>query len=403
MKTQSALIRFTVLLAGLLFLSGCGKKTEFPVSLSYQDTGSGAGLPYYDTHRIDLVAPDSLESPVRLPEDIGRRPLATQFSLGNTGEIITLVFAKSGDKNLYYDLLYIDRNRDGDLTNDGPPKKGSSSFIRGRARHMTEFDDVEFTYLWQTKIDERVTEKMVCKLFFWYPENGLPASSFIIRKSWRIGTFAYQDDSLLVVLVDDDCNGIYDTRDRWLLMPKDSLSGRFIGHFDEYRETTRLGWFGDTAFELKEIAARGDRVVLRVKEAGITSEEDRLQDAIYPPEPRRPRAARQIKWMTDWRQAQRKARQLRKNMLAFFDAEWSGPAITMNQRTFTDAEILSLTDNFICVRILDTSNRELINKYQIQDFPTLIIFDRRGKELSRVVGYQPAAELAQYLKSRINK
>ncbi len=105
--------------------------------------------------------------------------------------------------------------------------------------------------------------------------------------------------------------------------------------------------------------------------------------------------------MTDWRTAQRKARQLRKNMLAFFDAEWSGPSIAMNERTFTDAEILGLSDKFVCVRIPDNSNRDLIAKYQIQDFPTLIIFDRRGKELSRVVGYQPAAELALYLKSRI--
>ena len=401
MKLKSASLFPVYFLTSLLMLFGCGDKNEFTVPLAYQDSSTGRGLPYYDTFRIDLIAPDSLDSPVRLPQNIGGQPLAAQISPGNTGEVITLLFVKSGARNLYYDLLYIDRNRDGDLSNDGPPRKGNSSFIRGRARHMTEFDTVRFEYLWQVNANKRVTEKLVCKLFFWYPESGLPSSSFIIRQSWRAGTFAFGEDSLQVILVDDDCNGIYDTRDRWLLVPKDSLSGRFIGHFDQYRETTQLGWFGDIAFELKEISARGDRVTLLRKEPGLSSEEDLMQDAIYPPEPRRPRAARRIEWMTDWRKAQRKARQLRKNMLAFFDAEWSGPSIAMNERTFTDAEILGLSDKFVCVRIPDNSNSDLIAKYQIQDFPTLIIFDRRGKELSRVVGYQPAAELALYLKSRI--
>lgn len=168
-----------------------------------------------------------------------------------------------------------------------------------------------------------------------------------------------------------------------------------------FRDATQLGWVGETAFELVELFPRGDGVRLMIKPVDMTREEDLSRETPYIEEPRRPRAAREIEWHSDLNEATQRARRTGKHLLLNFCTSWSGPCLVLDERTFQDAEVVALTDNFVAVRIDGDRERAHVRKHNIQSYPTLVILDPRGNELSRVVGYQPAAEFAQYIKQYV--
>lgn len=392
-------IWFVIVLA--LTQQACEKR-EFAVELAYQDVSSGLALPYAVPHPIDFFPVDSFDIRFNLPQTQARPPLIGQIKLGNTGTPIYLLLDKSVAHGRYYDLLYIDLNKDHDFKNDGPPYASEGKFILNRNRHYIEFDRVAIPYEWV--FEETATEEpFLCKIYFWYGENGLPMSGRIVRQSWRRGSFEFGHQKVEVVLSDDDCNGIYDSNDRWALIPADSLGTPYLAPFYLFRNLTRLGWLGDTAFEIYKLSPRGNKVILRLKEVTWTRQEDFARDNPYALEPRRPKAAREIEWLTDYRKALRLARKLKKPLLLNFCTTWGGPCKMMAERTYKDAEVVALTDDFVVVKIDGDQHRDLVKRFKITSYPTAILLDPGGKEVSRLVGYHPAAEFAAFLKSFKNK
>ncbi len=388
-------------LVGLILvgLTAC-KQTEFSVELAYNDKSSGKSLPYWPLKRIDLVAPDSVNASFRYERAKDAQPLIAQLALGNTNRPAYFLLAKSDERSLYYDLLYIDENRDFNFDNDGPPRQSRGQFIRSRNRHYTEFDNVHLTYGWQTPTTVQA-ESLLCKIYLWYPVSGAPQSAFVIRESWREGRFEYNKQKAFLSFVDDDYNGVFDANDRWAIVPEDSLNDSILTQRHEFRDVTRLGWLGETPFEVLEISPRGDLIKLVRKETELTREVDFAAESPYLNEPKRPKAARAIEWETSYNRAKRKARALRKSILAVFTTSWSGPSLTLEERTFSDSEIVSLSDNFVCLKIDGDKEQAVVERFKIQDYPTILFIDRNEKELSRIIGYQPAAEFSRLLKEQL--
>ena len=65
-------------------------------------------------------------------------------------------------------------------------------------------------------------------------------------------------------------------------------------------------------------------------------------------------------------------------------ADWCGPCKLMDKKVFTDPEIIKLSQNFVMTRLDITRKHgqdEIENKYGIRGAPTIIFFDKHGKEL----------------------
>jgi thiol-disulfide isomerase/thioredoxin len=392
-----------ILILPIIFIVLACQKNEFVVEMHYADTTSGRQLPYGAVQRFDLTPLDSTGLRFHIPEPLQKTALITELNMGNSGKPMHLLLAKTDTQSIYFDRLLIDRNKDFDFTNDNAIYTGKGQFINNRNRHYTEFDPVALPYEWQN--ESKLTEEpFLCKLYFWYPEeNGLPKTCSIMRLGWREGVFTFGGKEAQVVLVDDDGNGLFDTSDRWALFPKDSLGDKFVASLHFFRDVTRYGWLGETAFELSGIAPQGNNLRLRIKQVELTSAEDIFSSTPYSHEARRPRAARQISWLTDYNAALRKARREKKNILVNFCTSWSGPCLILEERTFNDAEVVTLTDEYICLKLDGDLERKLVKQFDIQNYPTLLVLDARGKERSKVIGYQPAAEFSAYLKQYIKK
>lgn len=390
-----------VALSVSVLLLGCGKET-YRVELQFRDVASGRNLPYMVPQPLDFFPVDSFGVSFTLPELQASNPLVAQLRLGNTPQPIYLLLDKSRPHGFYYDRLFIDLNKDRNFSNDGPPYTTQGRFIKNRNRHYVEFEHVAIPYEWQ--LDGEMTEEpFLAKIYFWYSDQRRPAIARIVRESWREGVFTFKDRRAVVVLSDDDCNGIYDRNDRWALVPEDSLGERFVAGLQWFRNVTRLGWIGDTAFEIAELSPRGDYVILQKKDVDWTREDDVARDNPYAEEPRRPRAARPISWLQDFSEALQKARRFKKPILVDFYTDWCGPCKVMEERTYTDAEVVQLSDQFICVRINGDQNRALVRRFNVQSYPTLLLLDSRGKEQSRLIGYQPASVLASFLRDALPK
>lgn len=98
----------------------------------------------------------------------------------------------------------------------------------------------------------------------------------------------------------------------------------------------------------------------------------------------------------------------RQNKYIFVDAyaTWCGPCKMLKARTFTDDKAAAFYNtNFVNVAIDMEKGRgpELAQKWQLRAYPTLIIFDSKGKPVLGTVGFINASELIRFGREALKK
>lgn len=122
-------------------------------------------------------------------------------------------------------------------------------------------------------------------------------------------------------------------------------------------------------------------------------------------------AGEKVEWLTSVPKALEKAKTEKKLvMLEFTGSDWCPPCKALHKNVMTSAEFEEYAaKNLILVELdyprgkeqsddLKKSNKELLKKYGIQGFPTVILLNGEGKELSKDVGYggeKPAEFIAK--------
>ena len=390
----SKLLIFTCLFICTIFNSAC-ERGKIEVPLQQKNGDATNQLPYVTPKSVDLDPADSIKITLIFPGNMSEAAVVGSFLLGNTGQKRYFLLDTNDSKTRYYDQLIYDSNGDRNFRDDPVVPLSRGEFIASRNRHFVEFDPVNLSYLFQSP-KKQIREQLNGKLYFWQPVRGLPTTAHFLRNSWREGVFECDEQQFRIILIDDDCNGLFDARDSWAIFHNDSLNFATV-HFNNFRELSSLAWSGQTAFEIVKIDEGGHRIILQKVQPEFSREEDLGRDNPYMEEPQRPRAARDINWLTSLKKAKRKARRARKPLLIKFSTRWSGPCITMDERTYRDAEIVSLSDKFVCLHLDGDRENTTAKAYDVTRFPTTIILDSRGREISRAIGYQPATEFSAYL------
>ncbi len=84
-------------------------------------------------------------------------------------------------------------------------------------------------------------------------------------------------------------------------------------------------------------------------------------------------------------------------ILDFF-ADWCPPCIAMEEGTYPDPAVVSEMKDFIAIKV-DTQKRiDIESKYGITYYPTVIILDPKGKEVSRHIGYLGPLEMVNEIR-----
>lgn len=97
-----------------------------------------------------------------------------------------------------------------------------------------------------------------------------------------------------------------------------------------------------------------------------------------------------------WTELLDSAKKYHKPILVECGASWCLPCKQMENYTFTDLKLADyLNKNFYVIKwdAEDFDHIELIGKYKVEKYPTLLFINTKGDEISRMVGFQSAEKL----------
>ncbi|MGL2994498.1 thioredoxin family protein [Flavobacterium sp. TSSA_36] len=104
-------------------------------------------------------------------------------------------------------------------------------------------------------------------------------------------------------------------------------------------------------------------------------------------------------WQTDFKSAQKIALATNRFILIDFWATWCGPCKKMDMDTWSNEEIIEITQDFVLLKIDIDSNRELAMQYGISSIPNMFIIDGNGKKLTSFLGYRSPNDLKKEIEN----
>lgn len=117
-----------------------------------------------------------------------------------------------------------------------------------------------------------------------------------------------------------------------------------------------------------------------------------------------PLFAQNENWLTDFEEAKKKAQESDQNLLVIFTATWCELCKKMQNEVFSQTEFTRFaTDNFVLVKIDADRNRELVDKLNVEGFPTTFFTDKDGKKLGEIIGIEPLSEFMKTAKKFVKK
>ena len=115
-------------------------------------------------------------------------------------------------------------------------------------------------------------------------------------------------------------------------------------------------------------------------------------------------------WLTDLAKAQEKAKTEKKMVLVdFTGSDWCPPCKALHSNVLTSEEFSKFSKDHLVLVEIDfprskpqsadqkKANKELAKKHEVTGYPTVIVFDSQGKQLSKKVGYDKSVTAKDYV------
>lgn len=104
-----------------------------------------------------------------------------------------------------------------------------------------------------------------------------------------------------------------------------------------------------------------------------------------------PRVSADVTWVDGLPAALEQAAQADRPVMIDFYTDWCGWCKKLDAEVYTDEQVEKLlTEAFVCVKIDGDTEEQLVEKYEVQGYPTIIILDADGTRLKTIGGFEPA-------------
>lgn len=415
-KTMRTLQSLTVAVIGCLLGIGhadlAAQSNVYTVPLTYKAPGEGPRPNFSPTGT--KVALAEVPSGQVLPDGAVHPAGRGIIQVGPTRESwIPLLLTATVDDPGVFTHLYIDMNRNGDFSDDGPPAPAilHRNDETGNARIV--FEGIELRVRFP---EPERTEPFVVN--FWYIHSATnPEPDSFIRysgASWRSGSATVNGVPALVAAMDKNNDALYGPGDDWGVveasMPEASKYVLWF-HFGtgkgEMHPTDRLMFLqrgagaADLVLEFRSFATDGSSVTFAVVDYPISRAEDRAADDIAAAERARPRTTTPYTWTKDLDGAMAEAKSSGKRVFLYFETDWCAPCKIMDEWIWTDSEVVAaLESGYVGVKLDGEIEKEHVRRYDVKGYPNILIVDpASGTAIRSVKGYQSSQELLDFLHS----
>jgi thiol:disulfide interchange protein len=93
----------------------------------------------------------------------------------------------------------------------------------------------------------------------------------------------------------------------------------------------------------------------------------------------------------------------KKPLMVDFFATWCGWCKKLDKDVYTNAEVLELSKEFVCVKVDTDKNSKDTEKYVIQGLPTVAFLNADGTIIDKLVGYTAAPAFSLKMKKVLKK
>ncbi|MFC2156555.1 thioredoxin family protein [Acidobacteriota bacterium] len=320
--------------------------------------------------------------------------LETEILLGDESSLpIPLRLEKSGN-NPYYDTLLIDKNKDGSFTQNESLKIEPQE-NRGKmwSSFATELP-VPVIDPWTGSRDANTYP-----LSFWFVEDPNAESMELVlrfsRRGWMEGRIELDGEEALVLLTESEMDGIFDSQDSWALALTDNPEELF--DIKSARNCDTHAWLGEKAFRIKELHPSGRKIILESFDPGLTREEEELKNDPLALDKKAARSGEKVAFLHDFKAAEEQAQRDNKPLFIDFETTWCGPCKTMDKLVYTADLVVAVSRNVISVKVDGDEHPEIVKRFEVEAYPTLILLSPEGKVIKIAVGYRGVKEMTAFL------
>ena len=368
------------------------------VDLAYQSPGHGPA-PNFSPYGTQVKLSDAPGS-VKLPEGAARPAKSGTIEVGLDQKSWVQVLA-TADPEHPRDLcrLYIDRNRNGDFMDDGPPLTAKPTMNEKTKAWWSSFNGAELSVSYGGAVEPYMVN-------FWAVREGEETPSIIRYSvaSWRSGKASVNGIDALVAVMDSNNDAIFDARDKWsVLGAGEKDAARAVLSINEARPTNRLMFVPDgtgkeLVLEFRSMSPDGRSLTFAVVDRPVTKAADRAPDDTLASERSRPRATQPFPWISNLDKGFTQAKQSQRRLIVDFWTSWCGPCKSLDDWIWSDSEVAAvLNTRYVGVKLDGDLEKDLVTRYGVAGYPTILILDPDGKELQRLT-YLPSREMLDALK-----
>lgn len=245
----AAVLLMALIIIAILFL----KRETFTAALAMQSDAMSV-VNYYFPKRIGLQdAP--LESNLKLPRL--NAPKFGALVLGDGADsLVTLVLDETGDSS----FLYIDKNNNEDLTDDG-----ETAWDEEHTEYRTKEALIDVNYASGSKA------AVPYPVVFYRYKYRLPDAVIAYRNGYREGVIALKDTTYRIAVFDDDVDGRFDDMDSGALVLDLNRDGVLDGKSDspEYYALSSPFNVNGITYRVKRVSCSGNKLTLAVADTSV--------------------------------------------------------------------------------------------------------------------------------------
>ncbi|MGA2739531.1 MAG: thioredoxin family protein [Bryobacteraceae bacterium] len=297
--------------------------------------------------------------------------------------------------------LYVDRNRNGDFTDDGPALLANPKQNEKTKAWWSNFTGAELSISYGAG----VVEPYLINL--WAVREGEEAPNVLHYSvgSWRSGTVEVDGIEALVAVMDADNDAVFDAKDKWsILAASEKDAPKRVLSYTEARPMSRFMFLEepsgkDLVLEFRSLAPDGRTLRFAIVDRPVTKAQDRAPDDTLAKERARPRSSRPFPWIeNNLEQGMTGAQESGRKLIVDFWTAWCGPCLSLNQWIWTDAEVAALLNvGYVGVKLDGDLEKDLVKRFHVTGYPTIIVLNSSGKEIQRF-GYLSSEKMLEALK-----